>query len=408
MAAYGKLARYSTVGAGAAAITLAFSQISYSLDFLGNSNVGHFLHSPLEASLTACQGVVRSSRAVYTFTVNSLDYKYSLRGYDYKSEEYYQVRSQVHLRAAKRILKLCESNKGFYLKAGQFVASMQHVPKEYTSTLSTLQDQAVPCHIEAIKQVFIDNFGKDISDIYMTFDEQPIAAASIAQVHHATLVDGQEVAVKVQYPGLQQKLRVDITTMTFLSHAITWIFPEYQFEWIVPEFENTLSKELDFVQEAANAERTARNFRENSTVKVPHIFWDFTRTQVLTMEFIHGCKIDNLECLLKAGLNPSKVAQALVEVFAEMIFVHGYVHGDPHPGNILVLPHSSKKQSFDIVLLDHGIYRELDERFRMDFCHLWKALILLDPHEVKQMGERIGAGKYYQYLPVIFTGRTIG
>ncbi|XP_057872271.2 uncharacterized protein LOC131078560 [Cryptomeria japonica] len=212
---------------------------------------------------------------------------------------------------------------------------------------------------------------------------------------------------QVQYPGLQQKLRVDITTMTFLSHAITWIFPEYQFEWIVPEFEKTLSKELDFIQEAENAERTRRNFKKNNAVKVPHIFWDFTRTQVLTMEFMHGCKIDNLECLLGAGLNPRKVAQALVEVFAEMIFVHGYVHGDPHPGNILVFPHSSKKDGFDIVLLDHGIYRELDESFRMDFCRLWKALILLDPHEMKQMGERIGAGKYYRYLPVIFTGRTI-
>ncbi|XP_059065544.1 uncharacterized protein LOC131857287 isoform X2 [Cryptomeria japonica] len=166
MVAYRKLVRYSTVGAGAAAITLVFSQTKYPQDVLGNSNVGRILNAPLEASLTACQGVVRSSRAVYTFTVNTLDYKYSLRGYDHKSEDYYRVRSQVHLRAAKRILKLCESNKGFYLKAGQFVASMQHVPKEYTSTLSTLQDQ-------------------------------PIAAASIAQVHHATLADGQEVAVKV-------------------------------------------------------------------------------------------------------------------------------------------------------------------------------------------------------------------
>ncbi|XP_059065543.1 uncharacterized protein LOC131857287 isoform X1 [Cryptomeria japonica] len=197
MVAYRKLVRYSTVGAGAAAITLVFSQTKYPQDVLGNSNVGRILNAPLEASLTACQGVVRSSRAVYTFTVNTLDYKYSLRGYDHKSEDYYRVRSQVHLRAAKRILKLCESNKGFYLKAGQFVASMQHVPKEYTSTLSTLQDQAIPYQIEAIKHVFVDNFGKDLSEIFVTFDEQPIAAASIAQVHHATLADGQEVAVKV-------------------------------------------------------------------------------------------------------------------------------------------------------------------------------------------------------------------
>lgn len=313
----------------------------------------------------------------------------------------------VHFRAAKRILKLCESNKGFYIKAGQFMASLQHVPQEFTSTLSTLQDKAVPCHIKAIKQVFVENFGKDFSDIYVTFDEQPIASASIAQVHRATLADGQEVAVKVQYPGLQQRLRVDIRTMAILSHAISWIFPDYQFEWIVPEFEKTLSKELDFLQEAENAERTARNFKKHKAVKVPHIFWDLTTRQVLTMEFMHGCKIDDLQCLLRSGLNPRKVAQTLVEVFAEMIFVHGYVHGDPHPGNILVFPHSSKNHSFDLVLLDHGIYRELEEGFRMDFCQLWKALILLDQREMQVMGERLGVGKYYQYLPVIFTGRTI-
>lgn len=405
MAPYGRWGQHYTLGA--AAVTLGLSKTSYAQELWGESNVGRFMYGSLEGLTNVFEGIVRSSRAVYTFSVNSLDYKYSLRGHDYKSEEYFKVRSEVHLRAAKRILKLCESNKGFYIKAGQFMASVQHVPKEFTSTLSSLQDKAVPCHIKAIKQVFVENFGKDLSDIYASFDEQPIASASIAQVHCARLADGQEVAVKVQYPGLQQRLRVDIRTMAILSHAISWIFPDYQFQWIVPEFEKTLSKELDFLQEAENAERTARNFKKHKSVKVPHIFWDLTTRQVLTMEFMHGCKIDDLHCLLRSGLNPRKVAQTLVEVFAEMIFVHGHVHGDPHPGNILVFPRSSKNHSFDLVLLDHGIYRELDERFRVDFCQLWKALILLDQHEMQQMGERLGVGKYYQYLPVIFTGRTI-
>eukprot|EP01018_Ginkgo_biloba_P028577 Gb_41116 [translate_table: standard] len=392
---------------GAAALTLAVAKFSYEEELWGGSNAGQFLYGRFEEMSTVCRGLVRSSRAIYTFTVNSLDYKYSLRGYDDKSDEYYEIRSQVHLRAAKRILKLCEANKGFYIKAGQFMASMQQVPKEYIATLSILQDQAIPCNFRAIKQVFKNNFGKDLSDIYVTFDEKPIAAASIAQVHHATLSDGKKVAVKVQYPGLQQQLIVDITTMAVLSKAISWIFPDYQFEWIVPEFEKTLSKELDFVQEAENAERTARNFRNNSVVKIPLIFWDLTTRQVLTMQLMHGCKVDNLQCLLNAGLDPTKVAQSLLEVFAEMIFVHGYVHGDPHPGNILISPHTNKSHGFDIVLLDHGIYRELDEGFRIDFCHLWKALILSDRLEMQHMGERLGAGNYYRYLPVIFTGRTI-
>ncbi|KAL4652445.1 hypothetical protein ACB092_01G233400 [Castanea dentata] len=94
-----------------------------------------------------------------------------------------------------------------------------------------------------------------------------------------------------------------------------------------------------------------------------------------------------------------------MEVFAEMIFVHGFIHGDPHPGNILVSPEG--RNGFCLVLLDHGIYRQLDEGFRIDYCELWKALILLDTNKIQQLGERFGVGKYFKYLPLIFTGRTI-
>lgn len=109
--------------------------------------------------------------------------------------------------------------------------------------------------------------------------------------------------------------------------------------------------------------------------------------------------------MTEMGIKPIKVAKALVEVFAEMIFVHGFVHGDPHPGNILVSPEGPN--GFCLVLLDHGIYKELDEGFRLDYCQLWKALILLDANKIQQLGERFGVGKYSRYFPLIFTGRTI-
>lgn len=364
--------------------------------------------NPVESILVASQGLLRSSRAVYTFAANSLDYKYSLLWYDHKSEEYYEVRSSVHFRAASRILKLCEANKGFYIKAGQFMASLQHMPKEYVTILSALQDQAFPCAFEVVERVLKEEFGNDFMDIYKEFDKQPIAAASIAQVHRAFLRDGQEVAVKVQYPHLQQQFRIDIAMMDILSQAVAWMFPDYQFQWIVPEFEKTSSKELDFEEEARNAERTAKYFKKKNNVKIPGIFWDMTSHRVLTMEFMHGCKIDDVEALRKAGVNPHKVAQLLVEVFAQMIFFHGYVHGDPHPGNILIhCGGGAREGEFQLVLLDHGLYRELDEGFRSDFCHLWKALVLADSIETRKVGERLGAGKYFKYLPVIFIGRTL-
>lgn len=240
---------------------------------------------------------------------------------------------------------------------------------------------------------------------FLSLDEQPIAAASIAQVHHAVLKNQQEVAVKVQYPGLEQQMKFDLATMSFLSKSVSLLFPEYRFQWMISEFTKTIAMELDFNQEAKNSERTARNFENNNLVKVPFVIWEFTTNQVLTMQFCRGGKVDDLDLLKKTGINPVTVAKALVEVFAEMIFIHGFVHGDPHPGNIFVSPNG--QNGFSLVLLDHGVYKEFNEDFRVSYCQLWKALILLDSNKIMQLGEQFGVGKYARYFPLIFTGRTI-
>ncbi|KAF2911234.1 hypothetical protein DAI22_11g161800 [Oryza sativa Japonica Group] len=357
------------------------------------------------AAPSVLHAVARSSRAVYTIGFVVVDYKYSLRGLAHGSADYRDKLSEVHLRSAKKILKLCEANRGFYVKAGQFVSSIRQVPKEYSSTLSCLQDQATPCNFQDIKIVIEQKLGKDLHSIFLEFDEHPIAAASIAQVHRGRLNNNQEVAVKVQYPGLERRMKIDIMTMSFLSKSLSWIFPDYRFEKLLTEFERTMSMELDFIQEAKNSERTASCFRKNNVVKVPCVFWELTSKEVLTMEFCSGYKVDNLNSLRKADISPTKVAKALIELFGEMIFVHGFVHGDPHPGNILVSPQGQGK--FSLVLLDHGIYKELDQKFRLDYCQLWKALILLDSQKILELGEHFGVGKYAKYFPVIFTGRTI-
>nr|XP_024393504.1 uncharacterized aarF domain-containing protein kinase 1-like isoform X3 [Physcomitrium patens] len=338
---------------------------------------------PVADVFSAGRGFIRSSRAVYAFAANSLDYKISLRGFDEKSDAYYDARNKVHLRAAKRLLRLCEKNRGFYIKAGQSVASMHQVPKEFVSTLSVLQDKASFWSFKDLEVVFLEEFGKDVKELFEAFDEQPIAAASLAQVHRGFLKNGQEVAVK--------------------------IFPDYQFEWLVGEFEKNVVRELDFTQEADNADRTAKSFAHNRNVRIPRIFRELSTKRVLTMEFMEGCKIDDIKSLEKAGVDPKEVASLLAAIFAEMIFCHGFVHGDPHPGNLLVHrdPSRSGKHNFDIVILDHGLYRELGEKFRTNYCRLWRALILLDADEISETGRNLGAGQYARYLPVIFTGRAI-
>ncbi|KZV22309.1 hypothetical protein F511_34053 [Dorcoceras hygrometricum] len=350
-------------------------------------------------------GVFRSSRAFFTIASCVVDYKRSLYGVSASSDEYQRVLSEIHQRSATKILKLCDDNRGFYVKAGQFVAAMRQVPKEYSSTLSVLQDQAVPCNFDAIRDVIIQSLGKDLSEIFFSFDEQPVAAASIAQVHHAVLKDLQEVAVKVQYPGLQYLMKFDLATMGFLSKSVAWLYPDYRFHWMVSEFSKNIAFELDFIQEAKNSERAANNFKNNSMVEIPCIYWDYTSSQVLTMQFCTGQKVDDLEFLKQTGINPLEVAKVLVEAFAEMIFVHGFLHGDPHPGNILVSPRGPN--GFSLVILDHGIYKSLAEEFRQNYCKLWEALILMDSQAILQLGEAFGVGKFSKYFPVIFTGRTI-
>ncbi|KAL1215204.1 putative ABC1 protein [Cardamine amara subsp. amara] len=366
--------------------------------------VSVFQNSPSNKIATAVEGIVRSSRAFYTITLTVADYKYSLRKLPVKSDAYLQRLTEVHSRSARRILKLCESNKGFYVKAGQFVASLKLVPKEYILILSSLLDQAVPCNFQDIRHVLTSNLGQNLTEIFLSFDEEPIAAASIAQVHHAVLKNHQEVAVKVQYPGLKQNMKLDTMIMSLLSKSVAKIFPEYRFDWLVYEFVKSISQELDFIQEAKNSERIAKNFKHNKMITIPTVFWESTTTQVLTMQFCKGFKVDDVESLKSTNVSPAKVAKVLVEVFAEMIFVHGFIHGDPHPGNILVSPEG--QNGFSLVLLDHGNCKTLDEGFRRDFCRLWEALILLDSNKIQELGKRFGVGEYAKFFPVIFTGRT--
>ncbi|KAL2317303.1 hypothetical protein Fmac_031179 [Flemingia macrophylla] len=367
--------------ASAAAATAA--QTTYSADKLGGE-----IH-----------GLVRTARAVSSVASTVVDYEFSLRGLQKDSDKYRQAISQVHLRSAKRFLKLCEANRGFYVKAGQFAASQKVLPREYSSTLSSLQDQVAPLPFRVIKEVLKDNLGPDFSEMFLSIDEQPIAAASIAQVHHAVLKSGHEVAIKVQYPWIEQQMNFDTRAMYFISKTIAWLYPQYRFEWLPLAFTKSMSSELDFVQEARNSEIAAKNFRNNKMVRIPHVFWDLTTKLVLTMQFYTGHRIGvDPEKPCSIGCYLTTVAKSLTELIAEMIFVHGYIHGDPHPGNIFVSPE---------VLLDHAVYTVLDEVFRKDFCQLWEALIVKDSMKTVWLGERFGAGKYSRYLPFIFTGTTI-
>ncbi|KAF9163265.1 hypothetical protein DFQ26_002754 [Actinomortierella ambigua] len=324
----------------------------------------------------------------------------------YTSDIYKAERKLVHQRSADRLLRLCRLNTGIYTKAGQHVASMTFVvPPEYTKTLSVLQDRAPFKSMKEVEQVFLAEFGLKPLELFREFDPTPMAAASLAQVHRAVTMDGRKAAVKVQYTDVVRLFRTDMGTMEALSSLVGFVFPEFELGWVVQEFRANLTAEFDFTNEAKNGEATKERFMHRSEFYVPEIYWDLSSKKILTMEYIDGVKVNDLEGLNRLNIDPSWVRKTLLEVFAEMIFIHGVLHCDPHAGNILIKRdnYTGKPQ---FVLLDHGLYRELDENFRYNYSHLWRALILNDQDLLNRASDNLGIdSKYVRYLPMILIQR---
>ncbi|XP_054386886.1 aarF domain-containing protein kinase 1 isoform X3 [Pongo abelii] len=312
-------------------------------------------------------GAVRVGRAVATTAVISYDYLTSLKSVPYGSEEYLQLRSKVHLRSARRLCELCCANRGTFIKVGQHLGALDYLlPEEYTSTLKVLHSQAPQSSMQEIRQVIREDLGKEIHDLFQSFDDTPLGTASLAQVHKAVLHDGRTVAVKVQHPKVRAQSSKDILLMEVLVLAVKQLFPEFEFMWLVDEAKKNLPLELDFLNEGRNAEKVSQMLKH----------FDFL-----------------------------KISRHLGKMYSEMIFVNGFVHCDPHPGNVLVRKHPSTGKA-EIVLLDHGLYQVLTEEFRLNYCHLWQSLIWTDMKRVKEYSQRLGAGDLYPLFACMLTARS--
>ncbi|KNE54298.1 atypical/ABC1 protein kinase [Allomyces macrogynus ATCC 38327] len=358
-----------------------------------------FRHEPVVERLRiAARAVVRSIMTFGTTAAITTDYKwlYFQHGHlGIASDEYARLRAQVHQRSANLLLWLCRNHGGIYNKAAQHVGSLvRMVPKEYTDTLSVLQDKA-PFHpYEEVIEVFQREFGAFPSEFFLEFDETPMAAASLAQVHRAVTKDGHEVAVKVQYKDVQRNFRIDIWCMSALTRLVSTAFPEFQLAWVVKEFEENLTQEFDFRHEARNAERAQQRFaNRNVDFHIPDIYWPLTTAHVLTMR-----------------MDVEYLQQSLIDVFADMIFVHGETHCDPHPGNMLVRQSPHDPNIPQLVLLDHGLYRTLSPSFRHTYCDLWVGILTSNDQLLESAGSRLGEGgaKYWRLFPLMFAGHARG
>uniref|UniRef100_A0A8C8D9N8 AarF domain-containing protein kinase 1 n=1 Tax=Oncorhynchus tshawytscha TaxID=74940 RepID=A0A8C8D9N8_ONCTS len=244
-----------------------------------------------------------------------------------------------------------------------------------------------------------------LSDLFISFDVKPQGAASLAQVHKAVLHDGRTVAVKVQHPKVQTQSSKDIVVMEVLLNMVHWLFPDFAFMWLVEEAKKNMPVELDFLNEGRNAEKVAVMLAHFPWLKVPKIHWDLSTRRILTMDFAEGGQVNDRDYMRRHSINVNEISQNLGKMYSEMIFVHGFVHCDPHPGNVLVRRCPNTKKT-EIVLLDHGLYQILLPDFRLSYCRLWQSLIKGDLNGIERYSRRLGAGDLYPLFACVLTARS--
>lgn len=252
-----------------------------------------------------------------------------------------------------------------FIKFGQMLSTrVDLLPMDVALELKKLQDDVPPEPFERVRRVLERSFKKPLTGeggVFASFDEQPIAAASIAQVHFAELKDGRRVAVKVRRDHISKTIESDLAILKLLASLFDRYFSEYRrlkAPRVIEEFATTIRGELNLRAEAAHASRFAENFAELEGVRVPDVLWEFTHHEVLTTERISGLPIDEKEALEAAGHDCLKLCERAALLFFHMVFVDGYFHADMHPGNIFVA------ENGDIVLVDFGIVGRLDIKSR--------------------------------------------
>ena len=278
--------------------------------------------------------------------------------------------------APRRLRRAIEELGPTAIKLGQFLSTRPDLlPPEFIRELETLQDALPPFPCEQVRAQIQAELGRPLEELYGELEPEPIAAASLAQVHRARLPSGEEVVVKVQRPGIEGRIEVDLAILADLAAAL-----ESRAEWarlsglvdLVDELGRSLRDEFDFAGEGRSADVMRSNSAGESGVRIPRVHWDRTARRVLTLERVGGIKVGDAGALRAAGLDPEVIARSFARTLLRQMLVDGFFHGDPHPGNVLV------DRDGRIVLMDFGMVGELDERMRADLVALVTALVRQD------------------------------
>ena len=274
-----------------------------------------------------------------------------------------------------------------FVKFGQAVSTRRDLlPTDIADELAKLQDRVPPFPGSVARQLVEVAYGKSVNEVFSQFEETPLAAASIAQVHVARLPSGQEVIVKVLRPDMRGVIERDLEVLHALADLAQRYWPEgrrLRPREIVGEYQKTILDELDLMREAANASQLKRNFAGSELLYVPEVHWDYCRAEVMVMERIHGVPISDLASLRAAGTNIAQLAENGVRIFFTQVFRHNFFHADMHPGNIFVLIADPARPRYAAV--DFGIVGSLDPRDQHYLAENFLAVFDRDYRRVAQL-----------------------
>jgi predicted unusual protein kinase regulating ubiquinone biosynthesis (AarF/ABC1/UbiB family) len=294
--------------------------------------------------------------------------------------------SPTHRRAADAILATALAMRGVMIKACQAIATRADVfPPEMVEKLKQCHDAVPAKPFEVVRAAVERELGKPLGAVFSSFEVAPIAAASLAQVHGATLLDGTPVAVKVQYPDIEEIVRTDLRNLERLCRFYEWFDPQpLELLPLLRELTTHLGFELDFRREARSADRIRAIFADSPNIVVPRIHPEYSTGRVLVMQRVSGMKITDKAALEAAGLDPAEVVQDLMGAYVRMILAAGFFQADPHPGNLMVTP------ARELILLDFGLAKELPEGYGLGLFELMFSMMTLNESAMIRVFQELG------------------
>ncbi len=291
----------------------------------------------------------------------------------------------IHAKNARRVMLTIVDLQGLFIKVGQLLSVLANfLPAPFRDGLASLQDRVPPRPTSEIKERIEGELGRNMSELFSRFDEEPLASASLGQVHEAVLEDGRHVAVKVQHANIDEIVKLDLRTIRRIMTIVSRFLPAKNLDVYYRQVKAMIEEELDFEREASNIERIAKNFAGDPTIVFPTPVPDRSTRRVLVTTFVQGIKVSDLRRLDEAAIDRKALARKIVETFCQMIFVDGIYHADPHPGNVLA------GAKGELVLLDFGAVAELSRDMKEGIPELVEGVIRRDTDRLIRALRKMG------------------